>query len=269
MSSWAAEKLLIRAAFEDVTLSVPAPGRLRYQARWRPLSAEFRALLIEHKTAILGILSAFQVDGVTVVYCATYDEAKALIAEMIADAGGKPIALDLETAPIQAERDRLATLIVERKAINAEAIAFRKDSKKAGAPQSEIDAHTEEANAKLEILDRQIDYAEGAGLDPHRAQIRLLQVYGGGQRAAVIDIAKAGTATLGLLAGASAVIHNSVFDLAFLIHRGVNLGTVHDSLQAAKLVLGKSKCALAAVVRHYHKVDLAKELQATDWSRRI
>jgi hypothetical protein len=53
---------------------------------------------------------------------------------MIADAGGKPVALDLETAPVQAERDRLAALIAERKAVNAEAIAFRKDGKKAGAP---------------------------------------------------------------------------------------------------------------------------------------
>ena len=266
MSSWAAEKLLIRAAFEDVTLSVPAPGRLRYQARGRPLSAEFRALLIEHKTALLGILSAFQVDGVTVVYCQTYLEAKALLAEMVADAAGKPIAIDLETAPIQAERNRLATLKTDRKAVNAEAIAFRKDGKKAGAPQAEIDALTETAGARLKALDAQIDHAEGAGFDPNRSAIRLLQVYGGGARVAVIDIAKAGAEALGLMQGRSAVIHGATFDLAHLGHRGVDLGRVHDTQQAARLTLGASKCSLAAAVKHYLKFELDKGLQASDWS---
>ncbi len=151
----------------------------------------------------------FEVDGVTVVYCQTYAEAEACIRRDGRRRRRQAVALDLETAPIQSERERLAALPEERKAVNAEAIAFRKDGKKAGAPQSEIDAHTEEANAKLEILDRQIDYAEGAGLDPHRAEIRLLQVYGGGARVAVVDIAKTGTEALGLLSGVSAVIHNA------------------------------------------------------------
>ena len=63
--------------------------------------------------------------------------------EMIADAGGKPVALDLETGPIQSERERLAALLEEREAVNAEAIAFRKAAKKAETPQAEIDAITE------------------------------------------------------------------------------------------------------------------------------
>ena len=49
-----------------------------------------------------------EVDGVQVVYCTTYPEAEALIAEVIQDAAGKPVALDLETAPIRSERERLA-----------------------------------------------------------------------------------------------------------------------------------------------------------------
>jgi hypothetical protein len=35
---------------------------------------------------------------------------------------------------------------------------------------------------------------------------------------------------------------------------------------AARLVLGASKCSLAAAVKHYLKVDLDKGLQASDWS---
>jgi len=185
---------------------------------------------------------------------------------MIADAAGKPVALDLETSPIQSERERLKALEEERAAVNAEAIAFRKTAKKAGTPQPGVDAVTEEANAKLKALDHKIAYAASAGLDPNRSETRLLQVYGGGARVAVVDIAKTGPEALGLLQGVSAVIHNSVFDLAFLSHRGVNLGKVHDTQQAARLVLGASKCSLAAVVKHYLKIDLSKDLQMSDWA---
>ena len=109
---------------------------------------------------------AFDVDGVTVVYCTTYAEAEALIREMIADAGGKPVALDLETCPLQSERERLAALLEEREAVNAEAIAFRKAAKKAVTPQAEIDAYTETANAKLKALDARSTMPRAAGLDP-------------------------------------------------------------------------------------------------------
>ena len=145
----------------------------------------------------------FEVDGVTLVYCQTYAEAAASIREMVADAEGKPVALDLETCPVQFERERLAALLEERKTVNAEAIAFRKAAKKAGTPRPEIDAYTEAADAQLKILDARIDYAESAGLDPNRSEIRTLQVYGGKARAAIIDIAKTGAEALGLLQGVS------------------------------------------------------------------
>jgi DNA polymerase I len=206
-----------------------------------------------------------EVDGVEVVVCTTYDQAKALIAEMIADAAGKPVALDLETSPNRAERDRLAKLREERKEVNDLAIAYRKIEKKAGEPQTEIDAFTAKTNARLKVLDSKIEYAESAGLDPHRAKIRLAQFYGGGKRAAVVDVFKVGAKVLELLQGAPAVIHNSVFDLAFLEHRGIRLGHIHDTQQAARLALGANKCSLARAVKHYCKVELAKDLQASDW----
>ena len=274
-----AEDVIARAIREGVTLAPTADGlRIHYQAHVAPLSASLRALLLDHKPAILAVLSAggvksfswgfapFEVDGVTVVICQTYAEAEALTAEMIADAAGKPVALDIETHPTKSERERLAALKAERAAINAEAIAYRKAAKKAGAPQPEIDAVTEEANAKLKVLDHKIDYAKPAGLDPHRANIRLLQLYGGSARAAVIDISKAGVEALGLLQGVDAVIHNAPFDLAFLDHAGVTLGRVHDTQQAARLTIGASKCGLAAAVKFYLKATLDKEPQASDWA---
>ena len=83
------------------------------------------------------------------MYCTTYPEAAALIAEMIADAAGKPIALDLEISPVRSEREQLASLIEERKAANDLAIAYRKMEKKAGTPQAEIDAFTAKINTRL------------------------------------------------------------------------------------------------------------------------
>jgi DNA polymerase I-like protein with 3'-5' exonuclease and polymerase domains len=89
--------------------------------------------------------------------------------------------------------------------------------------------------------------------------------YGGGPRAAVIDLSKAGQHVLELLRGADAVIYNAPFDLAFLDRLGIALGRVHDSQQAARLTVGASKCSLAAAAKHYLKVTLDKELQASDW----
>jgi DNA polymerase I len=185
---------------------------------------------------------------------------------MIQDAAGKPVALDLETCPTRIERERLSALTAERTAINGEAIAFRAAGKKAGTPQAEIEAHTEAANAKLKALDAKIAYAKAAGLDPHRAEIRTAQIYGGGARAAVIDVRKTGVEALRLLQGVSAVLHNAPFDIAFLDHAGVTLGRVHDTQQAARLTIGASKCGLAQAVKHYTKATIDKELQASDWA---
>jgi hypothetical protein len=251
MISGFAEEIIARAIREDVMLSATDEGRaIHYRAYGQPLSADLRTLLLNHKPAILAVLSAggiesvrwrsepLEVDGVQVVVCHTAAEAEALIREMLADAAGKPVALDLETCPIPSERERLAALTAERKAVNAEAIAFRKAAKKAKAPQPEIDAATETANAKLKLLDYQIGYCASAGLDPHRATARTIQLYGGKLRAAVIDLSRTGYEVLALLNGVSAVIHNSPFDIAFLDLLGITLGRIYDTQQAARLVLG-------------------------------
>jgi DNA polymerase I-like protein with 3'-5' exonuclease and polymerase domains len=208
----------------------------------------------------------FEVDGVEVVVCQTTDQAEACIQEIVADAGGKPVALDLETCPIQSERERLKTLKAARTAVNAEAIAFRKAAKKAKTPQAEIDAVTAAASAKLKLLDYQIGYCASAGLDPWRATARTAQIYGGGRRAAVIDLSKTGCQVLAFLNGVDAVFHGAPFDLSFLDRLGITLGRVQDTQQAARLTIGPSKCSFAAAVKHYLKATLDKELQASDWS---
>ena len=62
----------------------------------------------------------------------------------------------------------------------------------------------------------EIKYAKTAGLDPHRARIRLLQVYAGGDRVLVIDLDRTGAGVLELLDGVNVIAHNVAFELAFL-----------------------------------------------------
>jgi DNA polymerase-1 len=208
------------------------------------------------------------IDGVEVVFAQTIAGAKALIAEMIADAGGAPIALDLETAPLPAERAKLQALLEEREAAAKRKTAAKREIKKTekeGKPEDALRAEVAALEARLKRLDKQIEIAETAGLDPRSASIRLCGVYGGGRRCGLIDVAKASELALASLNGVSAVIHNASFDCAFLARAGVMLGEVHDTLQASKLALGESRSSLAQAVAHFCDHALDKEEQASDW----
>ena len=154
---------------------------------------DLRALLLEHKPAILAGLSAGRTSrappGVATRSRSTaspsssvkpYDEAEALIAEMLADAAGKPVALDhrddARSRPSWTAWRRLSRAGGRQRRGDR----FSEGGEKSGDAPSRGRRHTETADAKLKVSDRQIDYAECAGLDPHRAEIRLVQVYGGG-----------------------------------------------------------------------------------------
>jgi DNA polymerase-1 len=190
-----------------------------------------------------------------VAYCVTPEEAKALVKEVIRDAAGRPVALDIETAPTAAEPDRLKALEVEL----AAAKGRLKAAEKTKSPVLEL-----QAEAKL--LAARIKYAKSAALDPRRSRIRLIQVYGGGRRIAVIDLFRTGEGVLKLLEGVDAVIHNAAFELAQLEARGVALGEVHCTMQAARLTLGERAMRLEDAVAAYLDLELMKDLQISDWS---
>jgi DNA polymerase-1 len=217
----------------------------------------------------------FQVDGVEAVYCETRAEAEAMIREMIADASPRPVAIDIETTATLPERQRLAALSAERATVHAKTLAAGRALRAAQRAAAKGEPHDDVAALEgiLKALSReekhlaaQVEYAESAGLDPHRSHVRLLQAYGGKSRAAIVDVFKVGQSILFLLEGVGAVIHNASFELAHLGHIGVDIGKVHDTQQAAKLALGLHKSALAAVVKHYHGVELDKDPQTGDWA---
>ena len=193
-----------------------------------------------------------------VTYCVTAKQAKAALQDMLDDADGRLPGLDIETTASPAEAARLKAIELRQAAIKGE----RKAAKKAKAPASEIT--TIEAEQKL--LKAQSKYAKTAALDPHRARIRTVQVYGGGARVAVIDLFRTGPGVLRLLDGLDIVAQNAAFEIAHLEHAGVGLGATHCSMQMARLTLGERSMSLADAVKAHLGIELDKTEQVGNWA---
>jgi DNA polymerase-1 len=192
---------------------------------------------------------------VQIIFCTTEEMAHSAIDRMLADAQGGRVAIDIETAPIQSEVDRLAKLRMER------AVA-------AGRLKAEIKLKRPAGPLKDEVkrLHAAIDNAASAGLDPHRARIRLLQLYGGGSHVAVIDLDRAGPSVLHRLEDMRVVAHNAAFELAFLEKAGVTPLETHCTMQTSRLLTGKRRPSLEFAAKEFLGVELDKTLQTSDWS---
>jgi hypothetical protein len=105
------------------------------------------------------------VSEVEISFCVSEETVHSAIDRMIADAPNGMVAIDLETAPNQSEIDRLTKLRLQL----AETKGRLKAAVKLKQPLDVLQAEIKRLNAA-------IDYTEGAGLDPHRARIRLLQL---------------------------------------------------------------------------------------------
>jgi ribonuclease D len=124
---------------------------------------------------------------------------------------------------------------------------------------------TAQLKAEAKRLSVAIAYYKTAGLDPHRARIRLLQLYGGGRRVAVIDLDRTRRAVLRCLRTLRVVVYNATFDLAFLEAADATPRETHCILQAVRLTLGSTK-SLREATREYLGAELAKEMQTSDWN---
>jgi DNA polymerase I len=195
-------------------------------------------------------------DGVTVSYLVDETTARLRLSAMVRSGG--PVAIDIETAPHAVEVEKLAKLA---KALEI-ALGKLRALKKLKAPALEI------ANlvAEGKQLAAAVKYAKTAGLDPHRASIRLLQVYDGGDHVLVIDVNRVGAGVLGLLEGVCVIAHNMAFEMAYLEQAGVALGQAHCTLQACRLLLGENATNLEAGAASYLGLTLDKAPQTSDWS---
>jgi DNA polymerase-1 len=191
------------------------------------------------------------------VYCVTADEAAGAVEAVVRDAAVWPIGLDIETAANPAEQARLKALTLSLAAAKGKLAAL----KRAKAPAGEILAAAKQAKA----LGACWKMSGQAALDPHRSSIRLVQIYGGGDKVYVIDIARTGQDALKLLDGLDIVSHNVQFELKHLEHAGIELGEIHCTMQAARLLLGERRMKLADAAADYLGVVLDKDEQTSDW----
>ena len=108
-----------------------------------------------------------------------------------------------------------------------------------------------------------------AGLDPHRAEVRLVQIYGGGDTCAVLDMRTISWAILAPLWTRQLVIHNSQFELAFLRAQDIYPEQVECTMQGAGLMLGIHRRSLAKAVAVYLGWQMPKGLQISDWGAAV
>src|SRR5512147_1401141 len=126
--------------------------------------ADAIAFLREHRAAVFAHLGGSEQDrpslelferlGVVLVYCTDNATARGAVAEVIADAGDRPIAIDIETAPLPEYANPVRLRLTVR--------------------------------GRLMKVQPKSD--DKVGLDPYRSEPRLVQLYGGGARVAVLDM---------------------------------------------------------------------------------
>jgi DNA polymerase I len=187
-------------------------------------------------------------------FCETEESTHSAFDRISDDAEGGTVAIDIETTPNQPEIDRLAKLRLER----AEAIGRLNAEAKLKRPVGALKGEIKRLNAA-------IGNAASAGLDPHRARIRLLQLYGGGTHVAVIDVDRTGLGVLRRLEDMRVVAHNAAFELAFLEKAGVTPLETHCTLQACRLLTGKSRPSLEFAAKEFLGVEIDKTLQTSNW----
>ena len=160
--------------------------------------------------------------GVKLVYCTDDTTAR----EAVAGMGNGPIAIDIETAP----RPEYANPISLRLTVR-------------GRP--------------MKIQPKPNDRV---GLDPHRSEPRLVQLYDGGDRVVVLDMQRVSWTMLQPLWQRPLVAHNAAFELAFLAKRAIR-PRMDCSMQAAGLLLGVEQRRLDDACFSYLGVEVPKDLQ--------
>ena len=191
-----------------------------------------------------------------IIFCNTKETAELALAEMLADAGVRPVSIDLETMPDEEAARQIETLSRQYANVDVSIRAARK----AKAPSASL-----EANKRRLAID--LAYAKTAALDPHRGAIRTLQVYGGGARVTVIDIAATGPRVLQALHGRQVIAHNYGFEFSFLSKLGVEPSRGDCTAQLARLLLGPFEGDLETAASGLLGIDpIDKTEQTGDWS---
>jgi DNA polymerase-1 len=126
---------------------------------------------------------------------------------------------------------------------------------------------------KGERARHQPDPKDKAGLDPHKACVRMIQVYSPDHEAVFLfdldHLAIEALAELGLFNNRKFVVHNAAFEFMMLRAHEHDIELI-DSMQLASLALGCGFGArtLANVADQILEIELLKDQQLSDWGAR-
>ena len=117
------------------------------------------------------------------------------------------------------------------------------------------------------MLRQAIAHAADAALDANRAQVRLVQVYAGGDTVYVFDMRRVGWPALTTLWSQRLAAHGAAFELKNLAAVGiVPEKPVECTLQMSGLLLGTHRRSLRSAAAEYLNLSILKREQTSDWS---
>jgi ribonuclease D len=111
---------------------------------------------------------------------------------------------------------------------------------------------------------------EASGMFAYRARLCTVQLAWGGGETAIVDALRVPARVMaGLLGehGPVKIVHDVAFDARVLAEEGVELGNVHDTALAARM-LGRTATGLASLAKSELGVELEKSMQHHDWRLR-
>ena len=189
------------------------------------------------------------------------------------------IAIDTETYPpaeVRADVERAEShfrqLTVEFERIREAVKRAKTNAEKQPlrAVRDDIKDQLKAAKAKLKTA---TGWLKQAGLDPHQAKIRLIQLAVKNCPVVMIDLAAFDDVQdlellrQVLMNDSVKVFHNANFDIKMLWAMGIDVGgPIFDTMLAAKLISSSGRVGLANIAKHYLDIDLSKTEQTSDWS---
>jgi ribonuclease D len=141
---------------------------------------------------------------------------------------------------------------------------------------AELGPRVVESTAEVEAIARAAEKAERIAVDVesngmfvYRAKTCVVQLAYGGE-AIVVDALAASLAPLAHALGADGpikIVHDVAFDARILAESGIDIGNVHDTAIAARM-LGHTATGLASMLASSLGVTITKAMQHHDWSKR-
>ena len=216
--------------------------------------------------------------GETVDFTVVTDqETLASVLMPLADAG--VVAVDTETyAPAEA-RTRAECAEIEYSHVRS-MLSLARESVRLATTQAQKRAARAVCDAtkdQLKAAKARLKYAKTslkeAGLDPHQASIRLIQLAVKNHPVIVVDLDAFDSMTdlrplqWVLMSDSVKVFHNANFDIKMLWSNGFNVnGQIFDTMLAARLLSPSGRVTLAEVARNFLDISLPKGEQTSDWS---